>query len=171
MNNNQKNKCLNCGFDNNLESSFCTNCGNTLNKMNSQNNFNNVVNTNDNQNLKTGANSNINNNYNRKDKTNANILGTISLILYFAGGSIILYLRNMLGNSITPISRLLETIGGLCPLAGITVMIVGRVIYPQNTFLKIVMWFIIVSFILLVIAFIILTIACAVTCSSFKSLG
>jgi hypothetical protein len=52
------------------------------------------------------------------------------------------------------------------PLAGIVFMIIGRVKYPSNKFLKVVMWIIIITEIVTVVAAAIIVITCFVTCAT-----
>ena len=137
-------KCQNCGTENKNESKFCTQCGKPFEEQVTDQQ-NNIVQTNDN------------------DTKTANTLATISLVLFFGGSIIIGFFSYMLP---TNIRYSFSSLSGICPLAGIVTMIVGRVKYPTNKFLKIVMWIIIASIIISLIIFILFIIWCYVTCST-----
>jgi len=105
----------------------------------------------------------VNNNSNSLDSdANGNMYGLVSLILYFFGTGIITWLAYILPKSLEPY---ISSLAGLCPLIGIIVMIIGRVKYPQNKFLKMVMWIIIFVIILLVVLFILFAIWCSTVCT------
>ena len=128
--------CTQCGAMNRSNSQFCTNCGCRF----------------------------VQNNNNIQEKNNesdATKLGIISLILYFGAPAII---TTLLGMFSLGAAAKLSVLYGLCPLAGIIVMIIGRVKYPKNKFLKIVMWVIIGPIILGLILFVLLMLWCEANC-------
>lgn len=97
-----------------------------------------------------------------EDEKNANLLCVISLILYFGSSAIsgLLY-------SISSVSgSYVANIGGLCPLAGIVLMIIARVKYPKNRFAKVLMWIYIILTILAIVTVILIFAACIYACSS-----
>lgn len=136
-------KCEKCGSDNNYENKYCNNCGNELS-------VNNLL---------------ENNTSFENEKTNVEVndkigekLGVISLLLYFAGPMILSFFNYALSNQY--FSYIISSFAGLCPLSGIIIMIIGRIKYPNNKLLKIVMWIIIVSIIFSIISALIILISC-----------
>ena len=99
---------------------------------------------------------------NKNEQEAGDKLGTISLLLYFAGSVVMNFILGFLPSSIR---NSLSVLSGLCPLSGIIIMIIGRIKYPTNKYLKTVMWIIIGTIILGLVLFIILAIMCANACS------
>ena len=147
---NEEKKCLNCGTVNTGNSVFCVNCGTRLDS-NTPSVSDRVENT----------------NLDNSDKA-ANKLGIISLILYLVGSGALTSLTFVLSDDY---SNYLSSLFGFCPLVGIVLMIYGRIKYPNNRLLKIVMWVIIVIIILEIILFILFLIMCSITCGSLESMG
>ena len=139
--------CPNCGANNKTDSNFCESCGTTL-EQNNVEAFNN-------QPIKI-------------ENSNAKMLGVISLVLYFAGSTILSTIAYFLPESFRV---MFSSLVGLCPISGIIVMVIGRVKYPTNKFLKIVMWIIIGSIILGLIATVIFMIWCYTTCANIDTGG
>lgn len=134
-----------------MDTNYCTNCGNKL-----ENNENFCT--------KCGS-ANKNNNIIFNNSSNGNILGFISLGLYFGSGILYFFIDlNSINN--TMINYWLSYLLGFCPLAGIVVMIVGRVKYPSNKLLKISMWIIIVSVLIIIVLMIFFIILWYITCNS-----
>ena len=107
--------CRKCGTKIEEESIYCYNCGSLLTQNTQQNTIKN-----------NSMNVKVQNQDNDKE---GDILGVISLILYFAGSGLISALIYFL----PPNTRnYLSALGGLSPLASIVVMIVGRIKYPNN---------------------------------------
>ena len=153
-------KCPNCGADNRIDAKFCENCGNSLTQnaiANGQDNVKTIIPETSTVNSQTQSNDSV-----------GNKLAIISLVLYFCN-----YLLYPFVFIIFPseISMLLKPITGLFPLAGIVVMIAGRIKYPTNKALKIAMWIIIVTIVLSLLAFILLVIYCYVTCKNMDTSG
>jgi len=98
------------------------------------------------------------------NNSNATLFGTLSLILYFAGSAVVTLISYFL-----PVDsrNAFMSLSGFCPLAGIVLMIIGRVKYPTNKFLKVVMWIIIGSIVL----FILFVIWCYITCYTMDTSG
>ena len=137
-------KCQNCGAENKSGSKFCTQCGKPFEVQEDDQN-NNIIPT------------------DYTESETANVLAILSLILFFGGSIITGIISAFLPTSI---GYRFSSLSGISPLAGIVIMIVGRVKYPTNKFLKIVMWIIIASIIISLIIFIIFIIWCYVTCST-----
>lgn len=139
--------CPNCGANNKTDSNFCVSCGTKIEQ--------NDVETFNNQSVKSEA-------------SNAKMLGIISLVLYFAGTTILSIVTSFLSESF---SVMFSSLTGLCPILGIIVMIIGRVKYPTNKFLKVVMWIIIGSIIFSLVATVIFMIWCYVACTTINTSG
>ena len=154
--------CSNCGTNNEIDSHFCGNCGKQL----IQNNV--TINEQGNSQYNTNNDDVINNQTNYNNDSEGNKLGIISLALYFVGSTLFLFISYLLPAGFR---ESFSALAGLCPTSGIVIMIVGRVKYPNNKFLKIVMWIIIGSIILELIAFILFFIWCYITCSTMDTSG
>ena len=146
-------KCPKCGLINENDAKYCVKCGAQLNEevkteVNTQQTANNTV-------VKDG-------------ESEARTFAILSLVLYFAGTFAVEAISFVLPSSLR---TLISGLGGLCPLAGIVIMIIGRVNYPTNKFLKVVMWIIIGSIILGIIGMIILFVVCVITCSTLDTSG
>lgn len=139
--------CPNCGTNNKTDSNFCESCSTKLEQNNVEA---------------------VNNQPVKSENPNAKMLGVISLVLYFAGSTILSAVTYFLPESFRV---MFSSLVGLCPISGIIVMIIGRVKYPTNKFLKIVMWIIIGSIILGLVAVVIFTIWCYVTCTNMDTSG
>lgn len=139
--------CPKCGSSLSNDSVFCTNCGAKIEQ--------NSVEVSNKQPVKS-------------EDSNATILGIISLALYFAGEIVLSFITYFLPESFKVV---FSSLIGLCPISGIIVMIVGRVKYPTNKFLKVVMWIIIGSIILGIVSVIIFMIWCYVTCANMDTSG
>ena len=70
----------------------------------------------------------------------AKILSIISLALFFGGSAVM----GLITRLIPPLSKLVSSLTGLCPLIAIVLMIIARVKCPQNKLAKITMWIYIV---------------------------
>ena len=139
--------CPNCGTNNKTDSNFCESCGTALEQNNVEA---------------------VNNQPVKSENPNAKMLGVISLVLYFAGSTILSAITYFLPESYRV---MFSSLVGLCPISGIIVMIIGRVKYPTNKFLKIVMWIIIGSIIFALVAAVIFMICCYVTCANMDTRG
>ncbi len=157
MNNNY---CYKCGQKLEGNSQFCSNCGAQLTASTSTNiEQNNTTQNNTTQNIET-TNTNI--------TDNGNLLGILSLLLYFAGSFVIGIITYILPESIRD---LFSVFAGFCPVAGIVLMIVGRVKFPENKLLKVAMWIIIASIIAGILFFIFIIVMCYITCSNVDTSG
>ena len=76
-----------------------------------------------------------------ENRKRGNILAIISLILIFVPN--LIYEMILKSSSSSSSHNILSSILELLPLAGILIMIIGRITYPSNIFLKFVMWIII----------------------------
>ncbi len=139
--------CPNCGTNNKTNSNFCANCGTKLEQNNVEA---------------------VNNQPVKSENLNAKMLGVISLVLYFASSTILSAITYFLPESFRV---MFSSLVGLCPIFGIIVMIIGRVKYPTNKFLKIVMWIIIGSIIFCFVATVIFMIWFCVTCANMDTSG
>ena len=154
--------CPNCGANNQSDSNFCEICGKQL----IQNNI--VVNVKDNTQHNITNNHMVNNQNNYSNDADGNKLGIISLLLYYGGSLLYLVFSLFLPRSVLDI---VSVFCGTCPIFGIITMIIGRVKYPTNNFLKIVMWIIIGTIVLSLISFIVFAVMCYITCSSIGTGG
>jgi len=184
-----KKNCPNCGAELIEDFVFCANCGtkikqdnNVNEEKNTQSEINNeqVVDENVVEEVKNEQSalveprveprvqlSNSDKFNNQADNnSNATLIGALSLIIYFVGSAVVTLLSYFLpGDS----GNAFMSLSGFCPLAGIVLMIIGRVKYPTNKFLKVVMWIIIVSIILGLVAFILFVIWCYITCPTIDT--
>lgn len=151
---NEQKKCHNCNnvVDENVE--FCTLCGTKIQKnyeiVNNQNNTP--------QEIKNDKES-------PEEKKAGDKIAIISLVLYFVASKVIFPIIEIWLQHITPIIAYLDL---LFPVAGIIAMIYGRIKYPKNKSLKIVMWVIIIYTIAMIIMFIYLVIACNAICEDIR---
>lgn len=131
-------RCNRCGMVNTVDAVYCSNCGGYLDSnMNSNMNMNNNMN-------------NMNNNMNNSidiDNKKANNMATISALLFYLGAEVV----GIISKVIPVIGDLIYDMRGLCSIAGIVIMIIGRVKYPDNRALKVVMWAIIVTIAVIII--------------------
>ena len=98
----------------------------------------------------------------RKEK--ANLLCILSLVVTFAS-SIPLGILSFL----FPILKsFLSSLYGICPMAGIVLMIIARIKYPESKFAKVLMWMYIFIIILVIIGAILLVIACSTACRNIS---
>lgn len=118
-------RCNRCGMVNTMDAQYCSNCGEYLDSS-----MNNSV-----------------NNDADMDKKKADNMAAISALFFYLGAGVVAIISKV----IPVIGDLLYNMRGLCSIAGIVIMIVGRVKYPDNKALKIVMWAIIVTIAVLVI--------------------
>lgn len=152
---------MNCGQKLNENAKFCINCGQQIDIDNSNNNINY-------QNTQSKQDTVTTNNINNVENTNeCNLLCVLSLVLGYGSNVIMTLLYLLLPNE----SKYIQSIFSLCPIAGLTLMIIARVKYPQSKFAKVVMWIYIVSIGLVVIGFIVLVAACFITCSTMDTSG
>ena len=139
-------RCNRCGMVNTVDAVYCSNCGGYLDSnMNMNSNMNNNMNMNNMNNM---------NNSIDIDKQKANNMATISALLFYLGAEVV----GIISKIIPVIGDLIYDMRGLCSIAGIVIMIIGRVKYPDNKSLKVVMWAIIVTiavFIIFVVLYIV----------------
>jgi hypothetical protein len=152
--------CSNCGKSNENTASYCSNCGKSLVQ-------NNVMNSNSEQSV-NNSNINIegvtnNNQTTNKSEKEGDVFALLSLLFYFLGSTAMEILAAHIPGKI---GYAFSTLGGICPLVGIVLMIVGRTKYPNNKFLKGVMWAIFISIVIGIIVLSIISIYCATACSA-----
>ena len=136
-------RCNRCGMVNTMDAVYCSNCGGYLD---SNMNMNSNMNTNMNNNMNMNMNSNMNNSIDI-DKQKANNMATISALLFYLGAEVV----GIISKIIPVIGDLIYDMRWLCSIAGIVIMIIGRVKYPDNKSLKVVMWAIIVTIAVIII--------------------
>ena len=144
-------RCNRCGMVNTVDAVYCSNCGGYLDSnMNMNNNMNMNMNNNMNMNMNNNMNNSMNSNMNNSidiDKQKANNMATISALLFYLGAEVV----GIISKIIPVIGDLIYDMRGLCSIAGIVIMIIGRVKYPDNKSLKVVMWAIIVTIAVIII--------------------
>ena len=138
--------CPKCGAKIEEAGRYCYNCGTPIIEKTIQN-----------------TNSGRNNNQVPNNDKEGDILGLISLVLYFAGSGLVSALISIFPSDTR---YYFSSLVGLCPLASIVVMIVARIKYPKNKLLKIAMWTIIICTIVGIIAFIVIMVLLYLACSS-----
>lgn len=160
--------CKNCNRENPANTNFCMGCGSALNTDENKKSEINIKSENNNANKNNPVNENKISIENSEDKKVGDRLGIISLLLYFASGIVELLSFGIFPNDF---GIFLSSVVGMCPLAGIVVMIVGRVKYPKNKLLKITMWIIIGTLIASIVLLIIFLAFCFITCRSIGTEG
>ena len=98
---------------------------------------------------------------NSEDENKANYLAIIGFVLYYIAPIVIPKLLTEMPKSIINTS---SSFVGLCPLAAIVIMIIGRNKYPQNKLLKALMWCIIFTITISLLTFIIFFMWCMASC-------
>lgn len=93
------------------------------------------------------------------DNKKGDKIALISLILFFIPSLFV-------NTAATKYVFLLQYIDPLVHIAGIIIMIYGRIKYPKNQLLKAVMWIMIITIIILIVIFVYLAITCNEICSS-----
>ena len=137
-------------------SKFCANCGAKLSHDDTKENKTLV------ETVNTQLDDNTINNDTQNKDSSSNLLGLISLILIFGVPSVASTISDLfpVGSRDAFLSFL-----ALFPLAGIVLMIIGRVKNPKDKFLKAVMWAVIASIIYLLFLYVLLSMLCYLTCN------
>ena len=165
--------CPSCGRENSSDTLYCVNCGLKFGENNELvcPNCNNKIEANNNFCLNCGHKlKEITNNQvvvNESD-SEGNKLGIISLCLYFFGPFILGVISYFFPRDF---SQYISSLGGLSSLAAIVIMIVGRVKYPTNKLLKIIMWIYIGLIAASIVLFIAIFLFCFITCSTMDTSG
>ena len=115
-------RCNRCGMVNTVNAVYCSNCGGYLDS-----NMNNTVD---------------------KAKKRAEKMATIALYMFYVAPLFALYLGSATYNSLLALVCKILILG---PAFGIIVMIVGRIKYPYNNSLRVVMWAIIVTIMVMLV--------------------
>ena len=140
--------CKNCGKEIQKNDKYCTNCGSlndTAEEVATQ------ISEQNNKSVKQN-----------EDDKKANLLCILSLISFF-GVTILESILNIFASKISAtIFDAIYSISSLCILAGLTLMIVARVKYPNNKFVKIVMWIYIVTIGLGIVSLMLAIISCGI---------
>lgn len=132
-------ECPNCKTLNTGESNYCAECGAKI--------ANGIIKE------------VISNNSEAENK--ANYLAIIGFVLYYIAPIVIPKLLTGMPKNIINAS---SSFVGLCPLAAIVIMIIGRNKYPQNKLLKALMWCIIFTITISLLTFIIFFMWCMASC-------
>lgn len=105
----------------------------------------------------------------RSDTFNERLLCIIALVLLFIPLPAIMFISGVssLFSDESPehFYNITYSLLTLCPLAGIVLMIIARVKYPQSRFAKVVMWIFIVTISISVILTIIAVVSCMIACN------
>ena len=125
-------RCNRCGMVNTVDAVYCSNCGGYLDS---------------NMNMNNNMNSNMNNSIDI-DKKRAEKMATIALYMFYVAPLFALYLGSVAYNSLLVLVCKILILG---PAFGIIVMIVGRIKYPYNNSLRVVMWAIIVTIMVMLV--------------------
>ena len=115
-------RCNRCGMVNTVDAVYCSNCGGYLDS-----NINNTVD---------------------KAKKRAEKMATIALYMFYVAPLFALYLGSATYNSLLVLVCKILILG---PAFGIIVMIVGRIKYPYNNSLRVVMWAIIITIMVMLV--------------------
>ncbi len=129
-------RCNRCGMVNTVDAVYCSNCGGYLDS---------------NVNMNNSMNSNMNNSIDidkQKAKKRAEKMATIALYMFYVAPLFALYLGSATYNSLLALVCKILILG---PIVGIIVMIVGRIKYPYNNSLRVVMWAIIVTIMVMLV--------------------
>ena len=129
-------RCNRCGMVNTVNAVYCSNCGGYLDS---------------NMNMNNSMNSNMNNSIDidkQKAKKRAEKMATIALYMFYVAPLFALYLGSATYNSLLALVCKILILG---PAFGIIVMIVGRIKYPYNNSLRVVMWAIIVTIMVMLV--------------------
>lgn len=149
--------CGNCGKQ--VENGyFCSECGSRI----IQENNNDLIN----QNIVNVQNSSLNK-MRKEDEKSANLLCILSIIFSYA----IPIPLSFIGELVPAMMSFAISISGICPLAGLVLMIVARIKYPESKFAKILMWVYIVTIALSMIVFIVFMVSCAIACNDWDTSG
>ena len=125
-------RCNRCGMVNTVNAVYCSNCGGYLDS---------------NMNMNSNMNSNMNNSIDI-DKKRAEKMATIALYMFYVAPLFSAYLGSVAYNSLLVLVCKILILG---PIVGIIVMIVGRIKYPYNNSLRVVMWAIIVTIMVMLV--------------------
>lgn len=155
--------CSNCGTENNNETVICKSCGRVLSKDTKQE----VEEVDE----KTNIDSNIE--IQENDSKVGNIIGIISLVLFFGFGLIFPIVINTLNIPSLVNNTIIVLIPIISVIAGIILITYGMIKYPKNKFMKIVLAIITAAILFGIILFIIVIRLCAKsisdTCSNVDS--
>ena len=149
--------------------------GNYQNSANYQNNVNYQMNGNVPLNNEQFNQMGWNQQQSAEDNKKANILCTISLVLFVCPVITAIFygvlenafkVNNQLEVAGSSVMEIASEISGVFYVAALVLMIIVRVKYPKNTFGKILMWIYIVLTALALIAFVVMMIACSLACGA-----
>ena len=151
--------CKQCGTKVEEGNKFCTRCGVNLESDNNQsNNINNETNQ-----INNVQNDNTQNTVDTKDYSEAKKMCIASVVLTYCSGFIAVLMSTM----VPALSKIFSSLSGICPIAGLFLLITVRVKYPEYKPGKIIMWVYIITVGISLVAFILFAIFCYVTCSNW----
>ena len=153
-------KCEKCGNELTLGENFCRKCGNQVNANLMPSNVAPVDVINPENTVYPDQ---------AERDAAANKLCTISLICYFGAGIIATILTFLTGGD-EGIGRMFSSLASLGPLAGIVLMIIARVKYPENKFAKTLMWIYIILAIIGIVLVVVVIIFFVSMCSGLRNL-
>ena len=110
------------------------------------------------------------NNSQEEDNKKANLLCTISVLLYFVGPLAIFIIALFSSLISRSLGSIISALSGATRIAAIVLMIVARVKYPNNTFAKVLMWIYIGLAILAAIFVVLFIVFLIIGIASFASL-
>lgn len=155
--------CEKCGEKIKEGNSFCTNCG-TPKKI-----INKVEEKEENK-VEVTPTVVVVNNAVDEDNKKANLLCTISVLLYFVGPLAIFIIALFSSLISRSLGSIISALSGATRIAAIVLMIVARVKYPNNTFAKVLMWIYIGLAILAAIFVVLFIVFLIIGIASFASL-
>ena len=136
--------CSNCGKSIESGTKFCASCGTKVGEV---------------KEVKTEV-------VNTPNRNDGNIFSILGLAFFFGGAVLIYIILAFMPELYENIAEILSCLAALFPLAGIILMIIGRVKYPKNVFLHITMWVIIGTIASVIVGIALLYITCYITCFS-----
>ena len=148
--------CSNCGKR--VENgNFCPECGSSIQKTNVNVSSQNVVNL---QNAGPYK-------MTKEDEKQANLLCFLSILFTY----VIPVPVTLIGETVSSLTGFVASISGIFPLAGLVLMIVARVKYPESKFAKILMWVYIATIGISMLMFLIVMVSCAMACNNMDTSG
>lgn len=155
--------CEKCGEKIKEGNSFCTNCG-TPKKVITK------VEVKEEKKVEVTPTVVVVNNAVDEDNKKANLLCTISVLLYFVGPLAIFIIALFSSLISRSLGSIISALSGATRIAAIVLMIVARVKYPNNTFAKVLMWIYIGLAILAAIFVVLFIVFLIIGIASFASL-
>ena len=155
--------CEKCGEKIKEGNFFCTNCGTPKKIINK-------VEVKEENKVEVAPTVVVVNNAVDEDNKKANLLCTISVLLYFVGPLAIFIIALFSSLISRSLGSIISALSGATRIAAIVLMIVARVKYPNNTFAKVLMWIYIGLAILAAIFVVLFIVFLIIGIASFASL-